>query len=211
MIANGCCTPLGRPAGPGALATNRRFPSRSRSSASRPGITGGRRPRLQRRAEAEPVTVVVVDLEVAAAVDLITQVAHDRDASRLELGIQRVRVLDPDVRVPGTALRISHAIGTNTTGGCLGYFIDLRQHDDDALPFDHAERRWLVPEPIVMKAQLVAVEVGAADDVVHDEVRRDSPPLAHDWRYFTKTVRWGGCGHSSFIPILVAIERAPSL
>jgi hypothetical protein len=54
----------------------------------------------------EAIAVAVLDIEVAAAVWLVTNVSRDLHAFRLELRIQDVRIVDPDVRIPGSALRI---------------------------------------------------------------------------------------------------------
>src|SRR5262245_46572555 len=56
--------------------------------------------RLDALPEAQTVAVAVVHLEVAAAIGLVERAAHDRHPLGLELRMQRVGVVDPEVGVP---------------------------------------------------------------------------------------------------------------
>lgn len=120
--------------------------------------------------ETQPVAVAILDIEIAATVFLVADLPRDLYTLGLELVVQRVGVFDPDVGVPAPALRIDRVIGAHRAG--LG---DLTEHDDDAAALDHAETRWLTPEAIVVKTELVAVEVGGLHYVVDDEKRGDGP------------------------------------
>src|SRR6185295_8145675 len=124
--------------------------------------------------EAEPIAIAILDVEVAVAIRLIAQVPRDRHALGLELLIERIRILDPDVCVPGVAILHGEAVGTHHARR-----LELTQHDEDSVAFHHAEGRWLAPEAIVLEAELVAIEVRGRHDVVDDEVRRDAPAVRH--------------------------------
>jgi glutathione peroxidase len=67
---------------------------------------------LQALPETETIAVAVLYLEVAAAVRLIANVARDPYAFRLEFRNKSVGVVDPDVRVPGSSLRINDYVGS---------------------------------------------------------------------------------------------------
>src|SRR5207247_7662152 len=84
--------------------------------------------------------------------------------------MERVGIFDPNVCVPGFALRVGDAVGAHHSS--LG---ELAEHDDDAAAHDHAETRRLAPEALIVEAQLVPVIVRGGHYVVHDEVRRDRP------------------------------------
>src|SRR5438874_2907021 len=123
--------------------------------------------------EAQAVPVAVLDVEVTAAVRLIADVARDLHTLRLELGVERVGIVYPDVRVPGSALRIGEAIGPHDAGS-----FELCEHDHDAAAPDHAERRRIAPEAFVTESEPVAVIIRGRDDVVDDEAGCDAPTLA---------------------------------
>src|SRR5438552_13147877 len=57
----------------------------------------------ERMPETEAVSIAVFDVQVPAPVRLITDIPHDLYAFRLELGMQRIGIIDPDVRVPRPA------------------------------------------------------------------------------------------------------------
>src|SRR6478735_4621164 len=67
-------------------------------------------PVLQGRAKAQAIPVAVLDIEIAAAVVLVAQVAGDLHAFRLEFRIQSIRVVNPDVGVPGAFLWIRQTV-----------------------------------------------------------------------------------------------------
>ena len=50
--------------------------------------------------EAETIAVAILDVEIAASVELIAEIADDIYAPGLELSVQRVGVLDMNVGVP---------------------------------------------------------------------------------------------------------------
>src|SRR5437016_6320209 len=76
--------------------------------------------------KAQSVAVTVLNVEVAIAVGLIADVSRDLDALRRKLGIKRVRIIDPDIRIPRFALRIGDAVGPHEPR--LG---KLAEHNDD--------------------------------------------------------------------------------
>src|SRR5438034_43831 len=79
---------------------------------------------LQVLAKTQPVAVAVVHLEVATAVGLIADSARDVDALGLELRMERIRVIDPNIGIPGASLRVCSVIGAHKAG-----LFELRQHD----------------------------------------------------------------------------------
>src|SRR5260370_11741797 len=83
---------------------------------------------LQVLPKTQPVTVAVVDLEVATTVGLIADSARDVDALGLEFRMERIRVIDPNVGVPGASLRVDGVVGSHDA-----LLFELRQHDDDAV------------------------------------------------------------------------------
>src|SRR2546421_10277028 len=102
----------------------------------------------------QPVPVTVLDIEVAIAVRLIADVPRDLDALLRKLRIERVRIIDPDIRIPRFALRIGNAVGPHEPR--LG---KLAEHNDDAAAANHTKARRLAPKALVAEAQLVAIEV----------------------------------------------------
>src|SRR5713101_9105915 len=125
---------------------------------------------LQVLAKTQPVAVAVVHLEVATAVGLIADSAHDLDALGLEFRMERIRVIDPNVGVPGASLRVCGVVGTHEAG-----LFELRKHDDDAVALDHAKTRRLTPKALVPKAELISIIVGGGHHVIDDEVRCNGP------------------------------------
>src|SRR5687768_4708195 len=121
--------------------------------------------------EAEAVAIAVLDLEVTAVIWLVERRADDAHAFGPELVMQRVRIVDPDVRIPRTSLRIHDAVGPDHAAR-----FERGQHDDHAAALYHAERRRVVPEPLVPEAEAVAIVVRGGDDVVDDQIWRDGPP-----------------------------------
>src|SRR6266446_4263454 len=79
-------------------------------------------------AEAETVAVGVQDVEIAAAVGLIAEGARDVYALGLELLVERVGVVDPDIGVPGVVSRNGQAVRTHEAIGAGGS--ELAEHDD---------------------------------------------------------------------------------
>src|SRR5207249_6330977 len=112
----------------------------------------------------------VLHVEVTAAVRLIANTTRDCHPFGLEFRMERVRVIDPNVSVPGASFRLYGVVGTHDAG-----LFELGQHDDDAAALDHAETRWLTPKALVAKTELVPVIVGGGHHVIHDEVGRDVP------------------------------------
>lgn len=95
----------------------------------------------------QAIAVAVLHVEVAATIGLVTNVARDSYVLRLELGIERVGVFDPNVCVPGSALRIHCAVGTHDASS-----LELSQHDDNTVAPNHAETRWIAPEAVIVEA-----------------------------------------------------------
>src|SRR3989454_5239291 len=127
--------------------------------------------------ETKAVSVAILNVEIAAAIRLVADITRNLNAPRLELSIQRISIVDPNVGVPRPALRISDVIRAHRSSG-----FQLSQHDDDAVALDHTKAWWVVPETFIMEAKLVAVVVRGADHVIDDEVRGTGPALAvlHD-------------------------------
>src|SRR6266446_1114062 len=82
----------------------------------------------------EAVPIGVLDVEVATPIGLVTNISHNLDALGLELRVERVGVLDPDMRVPRSALGIDQVVRSLDAR-----LLELRQHDDDAVAPNHAE------------------------------------------------------------------------
>src|SRR5438445_6025194 len=127
--------------------------------------------------ETKAVSVAILNLKIATTVVLVADMTRDLHAPRLEFRVERISVVDPNVGVPRPALRVHDVIRAHRSSG-----FQLRQHDDDAVALDHTKRRWVVPEPFIMEAKLVAVVGCGADHVIDDEVRGTGPALAvlHD-------------------------------
>ena len=109
-----------------------------------------------------------------AAVGLIADAARDGHPFRPKLRVKRVGVFDPDVCVPGVAPRVGNAVGAHGA-----HSRELAEHDDDPAALDHAERRRVAPQALVVEAKRVPVIVGGSHHVIHDEVRRDGPARAN--------------------------------
>src|SRR5260370_22724349 len=124
--------------------------------------------------KAQPVAVAVFDVEVAAAILLVADVPRDLHTLRLELRMERIGVIDPDVCVPCATLRVNGVVGTRDTT-----LFELRQPDDHAGALAHAPTRRLAPEALVVEAQRVAVVARGPNHVVHDEVRCNAPAGGH--------------------------------
>src|SRR5438132_16273 len=90
----------------------------------------------ERMPETEAVSIAVFDVKVPAPVRLITDIPHDLYAFRLELGMQRIGIIDPDVRVPRPAFEIDDVIGAH-----LSRRVELHQHNDDDATLYHPKRR----------------------------------------------------------------------
>ncbi len=89
---------------------------------------------------------------------------------RAELLQERIRVVNPDVCVPGAAIGFDGIVRPHEAA-----LFELAQHDDDPAALHHAERRRLAEDPLVRETELFAVEVRRGDDVIDDEIRRDRP------------------------------------
>src|SRR5438309_4220809 len=123
--------------------------------------------------ETKAVSVAILNLKIATTVVLVADMTRDLHAPRLEFRVERISVVDPNVGVPRPALRVHDVIRAHRSSG-----FQLRQHDDDAVALDHTKRRWVVPEPFIMEAKLVAVVGCGADHVIDDKVRGSGPALA---------------------------------
>ena len=128
---------------------------------------------LQIMTETQPIAVAVFDVKIAATVRLVANRAYYLRPGCLELSIERVSIIDPDIAVPRPAFRVDDVIGAHPTRGFV-----LREHDHDATPLDHAKRGWIVPEALVMKAELITIVVCRPDDIVYNEVGSDTPAVA---------------------------------
>jgi len=84
--------------------------------------------------EAEPVAVAVLDVEIAVAVRLIAKVPCDRHALGLELFVQRICIVHPDICVPRVSIVDGEMVGTHHA--CR---LELAQHDEYPAAFHHAE------------------------------------------------------------------------
>src|SRR5215471_12867113 len=96
--------------------------------------------------ETQTVPVAALHIEITAAVGPIAHVAGDLHSVSLELRVEPVRIVNPDVGVPGSAIRIDRAIRSHDAG-----LFELRQHDADTVSPDHTKRGRLVPEPVVIE------------------------------------------------------------
>src|SRR3989442_6603490 len=120
--------------------------------------------------------------------------------------MERIGIVDPDVGVPGPTFGIHDVIGTHHSR-----LIELGQHDDDPVAFDHAEGRRVIPETLEMKSKLVPVVVRGLDDIIDDEVGSEAPALlAHGRGGFRNSSRlrarpqtWAGR------PLTVATQVSP--
>ena len=56
-----------------------------------------------------------------------------------------------------------------TAPGASSWANMMTMHDDDAIAFHHAERRRLIPEALVVEAQLVAIIIGSRDHIGYGE------------------------------------------
>src|SRR5262245_60286689 len=121
-------------------------------------------------AETQPVPVTVLYIEITAAVGPITDVACDLHTLGLELRIEPVRLVNPDVCVPSASFLNDNANRSHDAG-----LFELRQHDTDTVSPDHTKRGRLVPEPVVRKTKFVAVVVGRRHNIIDNQVRRDAP------------------------------------
>src|SRR5262249_4688567 len=121
-------------------------------------------------AETQPISVAVVNFEVATTVYLVTEITGDRYLLRLKLLIKCVGVFDPNVRVPGSALGIHQAVWAHSARA-----FKLGQHDDDARSLHHTKGRWLVPKSLIRKSKFVPVVVCRGHHVVNDEKWGDRP------------------------------------
>ena len=106
-------------------------------------------------AEAEAVAVAVEDVEIAAAVFLVADGADYVDAFLLELGVEGVGVVDPEVGVPGEVVGVRGA----GIGAHLAWGFELAEHEVGSAAMDDGEAGRLAPEALVAEAELVAVEV----------------------------------------------------
>src|SRR6267378_3430780 len=141
--------------------------------------------------ETNAVAVAILNVKIAAAIRLVADVACDLHAPGLEFSIERISSVYPNVSVPCPALRINQVIRAHRTSR-----FQLSQHDYYAVALDHTKRRRIIPEPLIMKAKLVAIVVRGADHVIDDEIRSTGPALAvlHDLiTVSTKTEVSNGC------------------
>src|SRR5678810_633921 len=118
----------------------------------------------------QAITVAVFHVEVATTVLLVTNVPHNLHTLRLELRVECVSILYPNVCVPSSSLRIHGAIGTHDTS-----LVELGQHDHNSIALDHTERWRLLPETFVTETKLVSIVVSGGDNVVDDKIRSDVP------------------------------------
>src|SRR5690349_19547607 len=88
--------------------------------------------RFQVLAKTQAVAVAILDVKVAAAVKLVFKLPHDLHTFGLELGVERVSVVDPNVRVPRDILWISDTVRAHQT--CL---FKLLEHHGDAVAAHH--------------------------------------------------------------------------
>src|SRR5437879_12138401 len=128
---------------------------------------------FQVRSKPKAVSVGILNVNIAATIWLVADLTRNFHAPRLELSIERISIVDPNVGVPRSALRVNDVIRAHRASG-----FQLSQHDDDGVALDHTKRRWVVPETFIMEAKLVAVVVRGADHVINDEVGGTDPALA---------------------------------
>src|SRR5919107_212089 len=120
--------------------------------------------------EAQSIAVAVLDIEVTATVRLVGYLAGDGDSLAPELGMQRIRVVDPDVSIPGLSLGIHAAVRASDA-----LDLQLAEHDDHTLAPDHAKAGRLAPEAIEAEAEFVPIVIRAGHYIVYDKIRRDAP------------------------------------
>lgn len=76
---------------------------------------------FHRLAKTQTIAVTIFHVEVPATVGLVTNVACNLHALRFELDIKRIGVFDPNIVVPGPALRINNAIRAHNSGAAASY------------------------------------------------------------------------------------------
>ena len=125
---------------------------------------------LQILPKTQAIPVAIVDFEVTATIRLVAETPSDCHTLRAELSVKGICVVDPNVCIPSSALRVHTAVRADDPG-----LFQLGQHYNNAISLDHAEGRRLVPKPFIMEAELIPIVVCSCDHVVHDEIRGDGP------------------------------------
>jgi hypothetical protein len=120
--------------------------------------------------EAQAIAVAILDVEVSTPVGLVAYIARNLDTLGLELRTQLIGIIDPDICIPRFTLGIYQPVWAH--GARLGV---LGKHDDRAAAGDHAKGWRHIPKSVVSEAQLVSIKVCCCDDVIHHEVRGNTP------------------------------------
>src|SRR5262249_10260559 len=61
----------------------------------------------------QPIAVAIAHVEVATAIRLVANIPRDDHALGFELRVEGIRVIDPDVGIPGSPFGIDGSIGAH--------------------------------------------------------------------------------------------------
>jgi hypothetical protein len=153
----------------------------------------------------QAIPVAVLHVKVSATIGLVTNIARDLYALRPELGVKRVGIFDPNVRIPGSALRIHGAVRAHDSSP-----FELSQHQDNAIARHHTERRRLVPEALIVETELIPIVIRGSDNIIDDEVRRDAPAPANNnaiCHQFTSFCTFAPCDPENTLPNVSTLTR----